>query len=73
MTECVRLTAAPRPPVTCLPNSAKAGVKSGPLEITLESTARDGNLFWFICTTHDTANISIRTQAREELSQQGEQ
>lgn len=45
-----RLTAVHRPPD--LPKSAKAGVKSGPLEITLESTIRDGNLFWFICMTH---------------------
>lgn len=77
---CVWLTAAPRPPVICLPKSANAGVKSGPLEITLESTARDGNLFWFICVTHSIHNTSSRTHVRTHTythtpwsEQQGEQ
>lgn len=48
------LTGAPRPPVICLLKSAKAGVKSGPLEISLGSTALIGSLFWFIWNRADT-------------------
>lgn len=59
--ECVWLTAAPRPPLICLPKSAKAGVKSGPLEIALESTTREGNLFWFICTSYNMQSTSSQT------------
>lgn len=58
----VWLTAAPRPPVICRPKSAKAGVKSGPLEIALESTTRDGSLFWFIWETHNIQNTLSHTQ-----------
>lgn len=54
---CTSLTAAPRPPLICLPKSAKAGVKSGPLEMALESTARDGALCWFICAAATQSNI----------------
>lgn len=62
------LTAVHRPPVR--PKSAKAGVKSGPLEITLESTIRDGNLFWFICATHAQKKTHHHSDQSE---QQGEQ
>lgn len=63
---CAWLTAAPlRPPLICLPKSAKAGVKSGPREITLDSTARVGSLFWLICRH--------RERDGELTDQQGEQ
>lgn len=42
------LTGPPRPPSNCLLKSANAGVKSGPLESTRESTGLVGNLVWLI-------------------------
>lgn len=58
-------TAAPRPPAICRLKSAKAGVKSGPRDITLGSRGLIGNLFWFICKS---SVYGIRSHAQCQVT-----